>query len=82
MSNKIAFVAVFQQIQGVMPGWSDMVSNLHKTIIFWGLEAEILDLETSILYIFALRFLNSISQVFGIKSKNILAWKCEIFQNC
>ena len=31
---------------------SDMVSNLHKIIIFWSFKAEILNLETSDIYIF------------------------------
>ena len=36
---------------------SVMVSNLHRTIFFWGSDDEILDLETSKLYIFAFKFL-------------------------
>ena len=30
---------------------SDMISNLHKIIVFWSFKAEILDLEISKLYI-------------------------------
>ena len=37
---------------------SDMVSNLYKIIIFWSFQAEILDLETSDLYIFENIFRN------------------------
>ena len=49
-----------------------MVTNLHKTIIFWGSEAEILDLVTSKLYIFAIKFLKLYKPSFWYKIKKKL----------
>ena len=50
---------------------SDMVSNLHKIIIFWSFQAEILDLETSDIYIFAIIFKNkNFWQKKGIKNES------------
>ena len=56
---------------------SVMVSNLHKTIIFRGSEAESLDLETSKLSIFALEFLKLYTLSFWYKNKKKFAWKYE-----
>ena len=50
---------------------NDMVSNLHKIIIFWSFKAEILNLETSDIYIFAIIFKNKdLWQKKGIKNES------------